>query len=76
MSTETVWAKLQSLMGAAFDELGKAEDASVLTTLEKKYLGKKGEVQAYMQHMKELPPEERPKLGALVNEVRGKIESK
>ncbi len=76
MSTETVWAKLQSLMGAAFNELANADDASVLTTLEKKYLGKKGEVQAYMQHMKELPPEERPKLGALVNDVRGKIESK
>ncbi len=76
MSTETVWAKLQSLMGAAIDDINKAADSSILTALEKKYLGKKGEVQAYMQHMKELPPEERPKLGALVNDVRGKIESK
>ena len=76
MSTETVWAKLQSLMNAAVDDIAKATDASVLTTLEKKYIGKKGEVQAYMQHMKELSPDERPKLGALVNEVRGKIETK
>ena len=74
MSTDTVWTKLQELMGEAIQSMSGASDANALTLLQKKYLGRKGEVQAYMQHMRELPPDERPKLGALVNEVRDKIE--
>ncbi len=75
MPSDLVWSKLQELHENAVKAISEASDANVLTSLQKKYLGKKGEVQAYMQHMKELSPEERPKLGALVNEIRDRLEN-
>ena len=38
------------------------------------YLGKKGELTAILKGMKDVAPEERPKVGQLVNETRAKIE--
>ena len=38
------------------------------------YLGKKGELTAILKGMKDVSPEERPKIGQLVNETRAKIE--
>ena len=38
------------------------------------YLGKKGELTAILKGMKDVSPEERPKVGQLVNETRAKIE--
>ena len=73
--SELVWSKLQEMLEAGLNAISSATDESSLVTLQKKYLGKKGEVQAYMQHMKELSSEERPKLGALVNTVRDKLEA-
>lgn len=75
MPSDLVWAKLQELRENAINAISGATDENALVTLQKQYLGKKGEVQAYMQHMKELANEERPKLGALVNEVRDALEA-
>lgn len=76
MPSDIVWAKLQELRDNAVNAIAGAMDENALVTLQKQYLGKKGEVQAYMQHMKELAAEERPKLGALVNEVRDLLEAR
>ncbi len=76
MSSELVWSKLQELLSEGLRSVGEAADENTLTAVQKKYLGKKGAVQAYMQHMKELSPDERPKLGVLVNEVRDKLEAR
>ncbi|MBQ9394037.1 MAG: phenylalanine--tRNA ligase subunit alpha [Proteobacteria bacterium] len=62
------------MLDEGLKSIGSAADESSLVSLQKKYFGKKGEVQAYMQHMKELSSEDRPKLGALVNKVRDKLE--
>lgn len=75
MSSDLVWSKLQELLSEGLRSVSDATDENALTLVQKKYLGKKGSVQAYMQHMKELAPEDRPKLGVLVNEVRSKLES-
>lgn len=75
MSSELVWSKLQELLSEGLRSVDEASDETALTTVQKKFLGKKGSVQAYMQHMKELSAEERPKLGALVNDVRSKLEA-
>ena len=40
-----------------------------------KFLGKKGELTAVLKGMKNVAPEERPKVGQLVNETREAIES-
>lgn len=76
MPSDIVWAKLHELRDNAINAIAGATDENALVTLQKQYLGKKGEVQAYMQHMKELLAEERPKLGALVNEVRDVLEAR
>src|SRR5699024_2258203 len=39
-----------------------------------KYLGKKGELTQVLRGMGALAPEERPKIGSIVNEVRNEIE--
>ena len=38
------------------------------------YLGKKGELTAILKSMKDVAPEDRPKVGQMVNETRTKIE--
>ena len=50
------------------DELGKLNDVRVA------FLGKKGELTAVLKGMKDVAPEERPKVGQLVNETRAAIE--
>ena len=39
------------------------------------FLGKKGELTAVLKGMKDVAPEDRPKVGQWVNEARGKIEA-
>ncbi len=59
--------------------LKEIEGSKALQELENarvKYLGKKGELTALLKGMKDLTPEERPKVGALVNKVRDEIEAK
>ncbi len=55
-------------------ELGKAKETNLLNDLKVKYLGKKGELTTVLRGLKEIIPEERPKIGALVNEVRDDLE--
>ena len=74
--SDLIWSKLQELLNSGLKAVADANDESSLMTLQKKYLGKKGEIQAYMQHMRELSPDERPKLGALVNQARDALETK
>ena len=45
-----------------------------LNEVKVKYLGKKGELTIILRGMGNLSPEERPKIGSLVNEVRNQIE--
>ena len=61
------------------EALKEIENSKILQELENarvKFLGKKGELTALLKGMKDLSPEERPKIGALVNIVRDDIESK
>ena len=59
--------------------LKEIEESKLLQELENarvKFLGKKGELTALLKGMKDLSQEERPKIGALVNNVRDEIEAK
>ena len=40
------------------------------------YLGKKGELTSVLKSMKDVAPEERPKVGQMVNDARALIEEK
>ena len=41
-----------------------------------RFLGKKGELTSVLRNMGQVPPEERPQIGQLVNNLRNEIEEK
>ncbi len=55
--------------------LATATDLDTLENIRIKYLGKKGELTAVLKGMGKLSPEERPVIGALVNEVKSALEN-
>ena len=62
---------IEKLRATALEELAKSDDVEALRI---KYLGKKGELTALLRGMGSVSPEERPKIGQLVNELRETIE--
>ncbi len=67
--------QLKTIHEAAQSALEQAVSLDSLEELRIRYLGKKGELTAVMKEMGKLSPEERPAIGQLANEVRGKIEA-
>jgi phenylalanyl-tRNA synthetase alpha chain len=68
--------KLEEIREKAFSAIDKACDQDSLNDVRVKVLGKKGELTAILKGMKDVAPEDRPKVGALVNEARSAIEEK
>ena len=65
--------KLQQIKASALAEL--AEVKAEIEQIRVRYLGKKGELTAVLRGMAALPPEERPAIGQMANEVRAEIEA-
>lgn len=68
--------RLENIKAQAIAALESVSDLKLLDEVRVKYLGKKGELTALLRGMGALSPEERPKIGALANQVREQIESK
>ncbi len=68
--------QLEKIKAQAMQALESVSDLKLLDELRIKYLGKKGELTAVLRGMGALSPEERPKVGALANQVREQIEEK
>ena len=51
-----------------------AQTSAELEAIRVKYLGKKGEITQLLRGMGKVPPEERPRMGKLVNEARDELE--
>ena len=66
--------ELQRIKEEALSAIKSASDEQALQDGRVKYLGKKGEVTALLKGLGKLSPEERPKMGALVNAVRQALE--
>jgi len=66
---------LQLLSKEAVGKIDAASDLKELDQVRVAYLGKKGPITEISKGMKTVSPEERPILGALVNEVRNEITS-
>jgi len=64
-----VRAALAELREAALAEIAAAENDEALAAVRQKYLGRKGSLSAILRGLGQLPPEERPAMGALANEV-------
>lgn len=54
-------------------ELGQVQGVQALEALKVKVLGKKGSLTALLRGMGQLSPEERPKIGQLINEAREEL---
>ena len=67
--------RLQELAEAAGKRISESEGLEKLNEVRVAYLCKKGELTAILKSMKDVAPEERPKVGQLVNETRSKIEA-
>jgi phenylalanyl-tRNA synthetase alpha chain len=68
-----VRAALAELRAAALSEIAAAESDDALEAVKVKYLGRKGSLNAVLRGVGQLPPEERPAMGALANEVDGVV---
>lgn len=66
--------KLEEIKAAAMSVLQNASDIDALEEARIKFLGKKGELTAVLKGMGALSAEERPKIGALANEIRAQVE--
>lgn len=66
--------KLLEIKKQAQEELSKAANTKELSDIRVKLLGKKGELTQILRSMGSLAPEERPKMGQMVNALRSEIE--
>ena len=67
--------QIENLKNQALEKIAKSESSKELNDLRVKYLGKKGELTSILRGMGELSPEERPKMGALVNSAKQEVEN-
>ena len=67
--------RLKSLRDDALAQISSCAGSEALNEIRVRLLGKKGELTAIMKSMKDVPPEERPAFGQLVNDTRKEIEA-
>lgn len=66
--------KLQAMKESALAQIEKANGLDALNDIKVSFLGKKGELTQVLKGMKDVAPEERPKVGQMVNDTRAAIE--
>ncbi|SEO77570.1 phenylalanine--tRNA ligase subunit alpha [Propionispora vibrioides] len=67
--------QLAALREQALRELNEAEGINALNELRVKFLGKKGSLTGLLKGLGGLQPEERPRIGQLVNDIRVQLEA-
>lgn len=68
--------KLDQIKGRALELLSACKDMDELNEIRVNFLGKKGELTEVLKGMRDVAPEDRPKVGQWVNEARAAIEEK
>ncbi len=76
MSEGTIKEKLQAILNHAIADIEASDALDKLNDVRVNVLGKKGELTAVLKGMKEVAPEDRPKVGQLVNDARADIETR
>ena len=66
--------KLEQIKAEAVAQIQAADQPEKLNDVRVKFLGRKGELTAVLKGMKDVAPEERPKVGQMVNDTRAAIE--
>lgn len=65
---------LAELVASAKAAISQASDVAALDNVRVEYLGKKGHLTLQMTTLRELPPEERPAAGAVINEAKEQVQ--
>ena len=68
--------QLEKIKEEALKQIEASDALERLNDIRVAYLGKKGELTSVLKSMKDVSPEERPKVGQMVNEARALIEAK
>ena len=68
--------QLEKIKEEAVRQIEASDALDRLNEIRVAYLGKKGELTGVLKGMKNVAPEDRPKVGQMVNEVREMIEAK
>ena len=67
--------KLAKIREEILKQIDASENLDKLNEVRVSALGKKGALTELLKSMKEVAPEERPKVGQMLNEVRAEIET-
>ena len=68
--------QLEKIREEALKQIAASEALEKLNDIRVAYLGKKGQLTNLLKGMKDVAPEDRPKVGQMVNDVRAQLESK
>lgn len=68
--------QLEKIKEEALKQIEASDALEKLNEIRVSYLGKKGELTSVLKSMKDVAPEDRPKVGQLVNDARSLIEGK
>ena len=75
MDFETLSRDLRSLADKALADISAAADPAALDQMQIQYLGKKGELTAVLRGIGALPADDRPRVGAVANEVGERVKA-
>ncbi|WP_221794589.1 phenylalanine--tRNA ligase subunit alpha [Oceanobacter mangrovi] len=65
---------LEALTQQALAAVSAAQDVAALDQVRVQYLGKKGEISALMKNLGNVAAEDRPKIGAVINEAKDQVQ--
>ena len=68
--------RLEAIKQETIAKIKNAEDLNILNDIRVEILGKKGQLTEVLKGMKDVAPEDRPKVGQMVNDTRKAIEEK
>ena len=74
MSENSMKEKLEAIVKKAMASMNTANSLDALNEVRVDVLGKKGQLTAVLKGMKDVAPEERPKVGQMVNDARNKLD--
>ena len=73
--SNSIKEKLQAILDEASERIEQSDALDKLNDVRVNFLGKKGQLTSVLKSMKDVAPEDRPKVGQWVNETREAIES-
>ncbi|MFH1625943.1 MAG: phenylalanine--tRNA ligase subunit alpha [Pseudomonadota bacterium] len=68
--------ELERLLAEASEKLSVAAEERHVAEIKTQFLGRKGEITALLRGLSDLPPEERPIVGQLANEIKRSLEER